>query len=224
MANQKNIKLKKTPAGSPKRTPSGTGGLSRKVTAKKTAVKKPVAKKVAKKPVVKKALAKKPVVKKSAVKKSVAKKAAKAGGKSTPLAKKAVKKSVAGKNISSTKARITKKAVKTQPAAKPQPALKKKPPSSGLSAQSKGKFKKSTFGKSRKKNAAISSAPDDLKPPSSTKGVVLAELRPHHCRWPIGKPLDKNFHFCGETIFGNLSYCVYHAKKAYQMFVTEAGK
>ncbi|MGQ0671868.1 MAG: GcrA family cell cycle regulator [Hyphomicrobium sp.] len=36
------------------------------------------------------------------------------------------------------------------------------------------------------------------------------------CRWPIGDPQMADFHFCGKTKIGNLPYCEFHARRAFQ--------
>ncbi len=36
------------------------------------------------------------------------------------------------------------------------------------------------------------------------------------CRWPIGDPQKKDFHFCGRTKIAGLPYCDFHARRAYQ--------
>ena len=36
------------------------------------------------------------------------------------------------------------------------------------------------------------------------------------CRWPIGDPLQPDFHFCGKKKVKGLSYCEVHARRAFQ--------
>lgn len=38
----------------------------------------------------------------------------------------------------------------------------------------------------------------------------LSDLDEHQCRWPIGDPLDSDFHFCGARRMPGGSYCTYH--------------
>jgi GcrA cell cycle regulator len=44
----------------------------------------------------------------------------------------------------------------------------------------------------------------------------LLELNESTCRWPIGDPGSSDFFFCGGTPVGELPYCAYHARIAYQ--------
>lgn len=60
-------------------------------------------------------------------------------------------------------------------------------------------------------------------PPQSTDELVIplaerktiATLERHDCRWPIGDPQAKDFHFCGKTKIPGLSYCEFHARRAF---------
>jgi len=44
----------------------------------------------------------------------------------------------------------------------------------------------------------------------------LLELSDAKCRWPIGDPGSADFFFCGGKPVGDLPYCAYHARIAYQ--------
>lgn len=44
----------------------------------------------------------------------------------------------------------------------------------------------------------------------------LVDLEPHHCRWPIGDVQSPDFHFCGKTKVPGVSYCEFHAGRAFQ--------
>jgi len=44
----------------------------------------------------------------------------------------------------------------------------------------------------------------------------LLELSDARCRWPIGDPGATDFFFCGGKPVGDLPYCIYHARIAYQ--------
>jgi len=44
----------------------------------------------------------------------------------------------------------------------------------------------------------------------------LLELSDAKCRWPIGDPGTSDFFFCGGPPVGELPYCAYHARIAYQ--------
>jgi GcrA cell cycle regulator len=45
---------------------------------------------------------------------------------------------------------------------------------------------------------------------------TLLELSDSKCRWPIGDPGAADFFFCGGKPVGDLPYCAYHARMAYQ--------
>ena len=44
----------------------------------------------------------------------------------------------------------------------------------------------------------------------------LETLDVGQCRWPIGDPHAKDFHFCGRKNVTDLSYCEFHARRAFQ--------
>ena len=45
---------------------------------------------------------------------------------------------------------------------------------------------------------------------------VLEELTDETCRWPIGHPPEKDFHFCGRTSLEKFPYCKLHVLYAFQ--------
>lgn len=47
------------------------------------------------------------------------------------------------------------------------------------------------------------------------KCITLLELKDHHCKWPVGDPTDKAFHFCGLAPHPGRPYCPAHCAKAY---------
>jgi len=53
------------------------------------------------------------------------------------------------------------------------------------------------------------------------KGIV--DLGAHDCRWPIGDPLQTDFHFCGLTKLDGIAYCEFHARKAFQAPMRRTG-
>jgi GcrA cell cycle regulator len=67
-------------------------------------------------------------------------------------------------------------------------------------------------------------APVQLPVPSSGNSVVvpmsrrleLTELTERTCKWPIGDPLNDDFHFCGNESPDHSPYCNYHQRLAYQ--------
>ena len=65
---------------------------------------------------------------------------------------------------------------------------------------------------------------ETLPVPTSGNGVVvpmsrrleLTQLTERTCKWPIGDPLNDDFHFCGNESPDNSPYCTYHQRLAYQ--------
>ena len=65
---------------------------------------------------------------------------------------------------------------------------------------------------------------EQLPVPSNGNNVVvpmsrrleLTELTERTCKWPIGDPLNDDFHFCGNESPDNSPYCTYHQRLAYQ--------
>ncbi|MDR6288482.1 MULTISPECIES: GcrA family cell cycle regulator [Inquilinus] len=53
-------------------------------------------------------------------------------------------------------------------------------------------------------------------PERKSGGATILNLTERMCKWPIGDPRDKDFHFCGKAAHGNLPYCAEHAAIAYQ--------
>jgi GcrA cell cycle regulator len=51
--------------------------------------------------------------------------------------------------------------------------------------------------------------------PAPEERVRLHDLRPHHCRWPIGDPREEDFRFCGRKRVGP-RYCETHERRARQ--------
>ena len=43
----------------------------------------------------------------------------------------------------------------------------------------------------------------------------LMDLKTNTCRWPIGEPEDKDFHFCGKQTSTGKPYCPDHCLEAY---------
>ena len=55
----------------------------------------------------------------------------------------------------------------------------------------------------------------DLVAPVSL-GIPLIGLNDSMCKWPIGDPMEADFHFCGHRNFNGLPYCEYHSRLSYQ--------
>lgn len=60
----------------------------------------------------------------------------------------------------------------------------------------------------------VPSAEELVIPLAERKSIVT--LEEGHCRWPIGDPKEADFHFCGKSKVIGLSYCEFHARRAYQ--------
>ncbi len=56
---------------------------------------------------------------------------------------------------------------------------------------------------------------EELVIPLHERTTILS-LKEHMCRWPIGDPVDENFHFCGRRSPTGVPYCEHHARMAYQ--------
>lgn len=55
----------------------------------------------------------------------------------------------------------------------------------------------------------------DVVVPISRK-LTLLQLSERTCKWPIGDPLNDDFHFCGSESGDASPYCGYHSKLAFQ--------
>ena len=53
----------------------------------------------------------------------------------------------------------------------------------------------------------------DFEPENPKK---LEELDESSCKWPVGHPEEKSFHFCGRSSLKDFSYCKLHLLYAYQ--------
>lgn len=56
---------------------------------------------------------------------------------------------------------------------------------------------------------------EELVIPPAERATILT-LKEHMCRWPIGDPVENDFHFCGRRSAAGLPYCEHHARVAYQ--------
>ena len=45
--------------------------------------------------------------------------------------------------------------------------------------------------------------------------ISLLELNENTCKWPIGDPLNADFHFCGQHSLEGKPYCEFHSRRAY---------
>ncbi len=55
----------------------------------------------------------------------------------------------------------------------------------------------------------------DVVVPISRK-LTLLQLSERTCKWPIGDPLNDDFHFCGSESGESSPYCSYHSRMAFQ--------
>lgn len=60
----------------------------------------------------------------------------------------------------------------------------------------------------------LSELSEELVIPLSERKTIL-QLVEASCRWPIGDPQHKDFHFCGKQKVPCLPYCEFHARRAY---------
>jgi GcrA cell cycle regulator len=67
----------------------------------------------------------------------------------------------------------------------------------------------------RRKGPRFEAEAQDL---ARRRGKSLLELTNESCRWPIGDPTQKSFHFCGEPgadLAQGIPYCERHRQRAY---------
>ena len=50
----------------------------------------------------------------------------------------------------------------------------------------------------------------------ASRMLSLIQLNERTCKWPIGDPLQPDFHFCGNDAAETGPYCRYHARVAFQ--------
>ncbi|WP_343313540.1 GcrA family cell cycle regulator [Brucella sp. BE17] len=62
--------------------------------------------------------------------------------------------------------------------------------------------------------AVIKPASDVVVPIS--RHLTLLQLSERTCKWPIGDPLNEDFHFCGHESGESSPYCSYHSRLAFQ--------
>lgn len=147
----------------------------------------------------------------------------KAGG--APVAQD--KKAAPAKEVSKTPVRAPKKAAApATPKAAPKKAAspaKKAAPTPKKTAVKKEAPKKEPAAPKETKAAAprVASSKTTNKTLAMHQRIIqhsleMANLKPNHCRWPIGDPDSEHFHFCGELVFVGKPYCYEHCKQAYQ--------
>jgi GcrA cell cycle regulator len=55
-----------------------------------------------------------------------------------------------------------------------------------------------------------------LKPAKRKKLITTIALTIDTCRWPVGDPVDSDFHYCGEPPLVGRPYCDKHDTQSYQ--------
>ena len=63
-----------------------------------------------------------------------------------------------------------------------------------------------------KKTAPVKKAKAPARKPER---IGIMELKLNTCRWPIGDPIDEDFHFCGKNTVMGKPYCAEHCAMAY---------
>ncbi len=61
---------------------------------------------------------------------------------------------------------------------------------------------------------AVSAQVQELFIPEAER-ISLLQLSEDTCKWPIGDPLNPDFHFCGQHSLEGKPYCEFHAKRAF---------
>lgn len=51
---------------------------------------------------------------------------------------------------------------------------------------------------------------------ASGKPLTILTVNDRTCKWPIGSPADRSFHFCGLKPKKGKPYCEAHCRRAYQ--------
>ena len=57
---------------------------------------------------------------------------------------------------------------------------------------------------------------EEPSPRNANGKLGLLDLSERTCRWPIGDPREKGFHFCGKAVSPGVPYCDAHIAMAYQ--------
>ena len=88
-----------------------------------------------------------------------------------------------------------------------------------------GQFDGKTGEREKRQYDKAAAAMNDLPPGdigTARKGV--ADLERTDCRWPIGEPGHADFHFCAREKLDGISYCEFHAQKAFAAPVRRTGR
>ncbi len=71
-----------------------------------------------------------------------------------------------------------------------------------------------------KADSGAKKAPQSRRVPAPKKDnrkVSLLDLSERMCKWPIGHPGERDFHFCGKASLPAFPYCADHCAQAYQV-------
>lgn len=60
----------------------------------------------------------------------------------------------------------------------------------------------------------MSTVSEEISTPKHTGAAAVYALRESNCKWPIGEPGKKGFHFCGERKQEGSPYCSHHKQEA----------
>jgi GcrA cell cycle regulator len=66
------------------------------------------------------------------------------------------------------------------------------------------------------RSAPVPPTPPAPRVPDMPGTATVLTLGAHMCKWPIGDPTSSDFSFCGRRSDEGATYCVEHAKLAYQ--------
>ncbi|MBL8572987.1 MAG: GcrA cell cycle regulator [Hyphomicrobiaceae bacterium] len=108
------------------------------------------------------------------------------------------------------------------PAPAPRPVAKKPAPVKAPSAPARPSSPMTNGALALKPETAPRQAPTprpvvyDLSEPPLIENATVLQLNEHCCRWPVGDPLNSDFHFCARKKDLASPYCAYHARMAYQ--------
>lgn len=77
-----------------------------------------------------------------------------------------------------------------------------------------------TIPKPQKKAVQRRYKPKPVHPAKEIDGhhITILELAEGMCRWPVGDPLEDDFHFCGNETREGSSYCAGHHSLAYRPY------
>jgi len=75
-------------------------------------------------------------------------------------------------------------------------------------------LQKTFMGPPTEADAADTDIP--VRKPGKRKPITTIALTIDTCRWPVGDPVDSDFHYCGELPLIGQPYCDKHDAQSYQ--------